>query len=136
MDVPCKLFGDHAHDRALAFRRKCVDSGAPHGNQKERQQHDFGDEHAPFDPRGPAAADPVMARHGMRRAAEADQHVSEEQAPADEQHQHQPVHQHHDLVDVAGVGGAGGRQSKPPEHLRLDLCMAYKMRRLAGAPGQ
>ena len=98
VDVPGELLGDDADDRALPLGRRNASTRAlQNGNREERQQDDLGHQHAALDPGGP----PARARRGswprVRAAPEADQHVDEEDAPADEQHQHQPVHQHHDL---------------------------------------
>src|SRR5438270_3033623 len=52
----------------------------------------------------------------MRAAPEANEHVDEEREPADEHHQHQPVHDDDDLVDARRVRGGFDGQSEPVEH--------------------
>src|SRR5688572_32067106 len=49
----------------------------------------------------------------MPAAAESYEDVGEEDAPTDEQHDHQPVHQRHDPVDFAGMSGRSDGHSQP-----------------------
>src|SRR6266545_4171770 len=53
----------------------------------------------------------------MRAAPEPNERVDQERRPADEHHEHQPVHDDDDLVDARRVSGRFNGEPEPAQHL-------------------
>ncbi len=54
--------------------------------------------------------------NGVRPLSEPDQHEGEEGAPANEQQQHEPVHEHGHVIDFSGVGRCLNGHSQKVHH--------------------
>src|SRR5205085_9137266 len=100
----------------FVFSWKRLDALRPRRNRVEHQQQYLDDRDRDFGPLRDLALGADVAGRRVRAAAEPEQHVEEIDAPADEQHQHQPVHETNHLVDLAGVRRRRGRQSEIVQH--------------------
>src|SRR5581483_972451 len=60
-----------------------------------------------------------IGRLRMRAATETDEHVDEEDQPPGEDRQHQPVHEHDDLVDARRVRRCFDGKAQPGQHQAL-----------------
>ncbi len=74
------------------------------GTAKHYEENDLDEHHGRLAPGREAALGAGVARHRVGLAAEAQEAVDEEDAPADEEHQHEPMDDRRELIELRAVG--------------------------------
>src|SRR5262249_3217097 len=74
------------------------------------EQHALGHDDADLRPEGEPSGRAGRVRAGLAPAPEPDEDEGEIAGPADEEHEHQPMHERDDEVDIGGVARGSWRQ--------------------------
>ena len=103
MNVPRELLADDADDEGFVFGRDGFDARRPRRERVADEKDHLHDRDGDLGALRDLALRARVAGNRIGAAAETEDDVNEENAPPDEQHQHEPVHERQHVIDLTRV---------------------------------
>src|SRR5436309_2267631 len=100
MEIPVELLPDGVNENRILVVRKVIHSGRPEGDRESEEQDGFNQNDRKFQMSRNAALHAFVIRDRISAFPETQEHVNEEDRPADEKRTHEPMAELDDVIDL------------------------------------